>query len=160
MVSKTNTLNHHSPTLKQNLTTPLLYYSHQREKKGFKKPRSPISVHHKWESQEPTPRPQTTSVLSISSPHSTTHSFTSLICPVEKPTAESLVVWKSRPIEKNHPHMLVRNWTFLKPRITYANDNICGCDDPFCCTIDVDYSRSLLCLPSILNAICVWFDMF
>ena len=92
MVSKTNTLNHHSLKFKKNLTTLFHYYSHQRKKKRSLKPRSPISVHHKWESQAPTPKPQTTSVLSISSPPSTTHSFTSLICPVEKPTAESLVV--------------------------------------------------------------------
>ena len=62
----------------------------------------------------------TFSVSSISLPLSTTHSSMSLISPVEKPTAESPVEWRSRLIEKNPHHMLVRNRRISHPVFIYG----------------------------------------
>merc|ERR1712086_581158 len=77
----------------------LLSSCHQRRKLKSRKRNKPISVHLK-----PVPLlKSTTSVLFISSPLSTTLSFTSPISPVEKPTAESPVERRLRLIEKNPP---------------------------------------------------------
>jgi len=80
-------------------------YSHQRRKLKWRKRSRPTSVHLKSVLK----RMLTTSVLSIFLPPSITLSFTWLISPVEKPTAESPVEWRLRLIEKNPLHTLVRN---------------------------------------------------
>ena len=92
-------------------------YSPRTKRKQSRKRRLPISVQPT--SVRPVRKHQTTSVLSTCLPPSTTLSSTWPIFLEEKPIAESPVVWKLRLIEKNHPHMLVRNLISMI-QITYA----------------------------------------
>ena len=101
----------------QQKLTFITSYSPRTKRKQSRKRRLPISVQPT--SARPVRKHQTTSVLSTCLPPSTTLSSTWPIFLEEKPIAESPVVWKLRLIEKNHPHMLVRNLISMI-QITYA----------------------------------------